>query len=157
MSEHQQGPNPYEKKIQQLKLLGILHFVGAGLAVLGLGMVVVHFLVFRYIMEHPQPGFNMPPQMNTPAFKAMLMVAYGFWGGFILLSLVLNLMAGLFLRECSHRVFCLIVAGFNCLHVPLGTALGIFTFVVLLDDRTKELYAAAASPDEHQPLHPPSA
>ena len=48
------------------------------------------------------------------------------------------------------------MAGFNCLHVPLGTALGIFTFVVLLDDRAKELFTSALLHQEQPPLHPPS-
>jgi hypothetical protein len=33
--------------------------------------------------------------------------------------------------ERRSRLMCLIVAGINCLSVPLGTVLGVFTFIVL--------------------------
>jgi hypothetical protein len=35
------------------------------------------------------------------------------------------------------------VAGINCLWVPLGTALGVCTFIVLLRESVNKLYAEA--------------
>jgi hypothetical protein len=35
-----------------------------------------------------------------------------------------------------------VVAGINCLHIPLGTVLGIFTIVVLCRESVRELYEA---------------
>ena len=57
----------------------------------------------------------------------------------------LNLLSGIFIRKRKHHVFSLIVAGFNCLHFPLGTALGVFTFVVLLRDSVQNMYRAAGA------------
>jgi hypothetical protein len=39
-------------------------------------------------------------------------------------------------------VFAGVVAGINCLHIPLGTVLGVFTIVVLIRDSVRELYSA---------------
>ena len=36
----------------------------------------------------------------------------------------------------------MIVAGLNCVHIPLGTVLGVFTLVVLMRDSVRESYDA---------------
>jgi hypothetical protein len=43
----------------------------------------------------------------------------------------LKLIAAGKIRERSAKTFCLVVAGLTCLGIPYGTALGVFTFVVL--------------------------
>ena len=45
-----------------------------------------------------------------------------------------------FLRGRRHRTFSLIVAGINCLGIPLGTILGVFTLIVLLRPSVRTLY-----------------
>jgi hypothetical protein len=55
---------------------------------------------------------------------------------------VLNVISGLCLRARKGRTFSLVVAGINCLYIPLGTLLGVFTIIVLLRDSVRELYAA---------------
>ena len=53
---------------------------------------------------------------------------------------LLNLISGLYIRVRRHRTFSIIVGGINCLHMPLGTMLGVFTIVVLMRDSVRELY-----------------
>jgi uncharacterized membrane protein HdeD (DUF308 family) len=55
---------------------------------------------------------------------------------------ILNLISGLCLRSRKGRTFSLVVAGINCLHIPLGTVLGVFTIIVLIRDSVRELYEA---------------
>jgi len=59
---------------------------------------------------------------------------------------VLNLISALCLRARKGRTFSLVVAAINCLHIPLGTVLGIFTILVLIRDSVRELYAARGIP-----------
>ena len=80
-----------------------------------------------------------------------LLVHYLF---FLLASLVGNLLSAIFLGQRRHRTFSLLVAGLNCLHVPVGTVLGVFTFVVLLRPSVREAYDAGAPPA--LPLVPPA-
>jgi hypothetical protein len=40
----------------------------------------------------------------------------------------------------SSRLFSLIVAGFMCMFFPFGTALGVFTFIVLTRESVRRLY-----------------
>jgi len=43
--------------------------------------------------------------------------------------------AGYCIQKRRHRWFILLVAAFKCLSIPFGLILGIFTFILLCDDR----------------------
>jgi uncharacterized protein YybS (DUF2232 family) len=38
--------------------------------------------------------------------------------------------------------FCLIAASLNCMHMPIGTILGVFTLIVLTRDSVRQLFKA---------------
>lgn len=135
---------------EQLNLLAIFLFVGAGFALLGLVFLGLHCLMFMTIFSDPKlfEGKNGPPP--PAAFLTMFKAFYAIGAAFAVTSGVLNLLAGLYLRARKHRMFSLIVAGLNCIHMPLGTILGIFTIIVLSRDSVRELYEANAAADsEH--------
>ena len=130
---------------EHLKLLAIFHFVGAGLAVLGLLFVFAHFTIMRTVFGNPQiwqnshqPAPSMPPAEIIGFFKWFYLAA-ALW---MIVSAVLNLLSGLYLRAGKHRTFSIVIAAFNCIHMPLGTVLGIFTIMVLLRDSVRERYLA---------------
>lgn len=50
------------------------------------------------------------------------------------------LYSGLALRKHTRRTFVLVMAALNCLAVPYGTVLGIFTFLVLQRTEAKEIF-----------------
>ncbi len=52
----------------------------------------------------------------------------------------LNAFSGYALRNRKYRTFSLVLAGLNCLSIPLGLALGIYTFSVLNRPGVLELY-----------------
>ncbi len=58
-------------------------------------------------------------------------------GALIGLMFLLN---GFLLNKNRAKVVSLIIAGFQCLYVPLGTILGICTFIVLNKESVRELY-----------------
>lgn len=51
-----------------------------------------------------------------------------------------SFLTGRSLARRTRRLFCLIVAGINCANMPLGTILGVFTFVVLLRPSVQMLF-----------------
>jgi len=53
------------------------------------------------------------------------------FGVFILLGVILNFMSARYLGQRRKKVFSIVTAGVNCLSFPFGTALGVFTLVVL--------------------------
>jgi hypothetical protein len=59
--------------------------------------------------------------------------------------------AGRFLARRVRYTFCLVVAGLECMLMPFGTVLGVFTLLVLLRDSVKVKFGVAA------PAPPPTA
>ncbi len=64
-----------------------------------------------------------------------LMLAFGFLTAFA------NVYAARCIARRKHRTFCLLTAGFNCLHAPIGLVLGVFSFIVLLRPSVEDLFA----------------
>ncbi|MCA9060582.1 MAG: hypothetical protein KDA85_18855, partial [Planctomycetaceae bacterium] len=52
----------------------------------------------------------------------------------------LFLLVGKRLSQRRSHTFCLIIAGLECTSVPIGTTLGVFTFIVLLRPAVKNLF-----------------
>ena len=126
-----------------LKLLAIFHYVVAGLAVLGLGFILLHYMMMHSIMTRPDIWKNQKDGGPTPAeFFAIFRWFYLVMGALFIAASVANLLSALFLRKRKHRIFSLIVAGINCAQFPIGTALGVFTFIVLMRNSVRESYAA---------------
>jgi hypothetical protein len=128
-----------------LRLLSIFHYVVGGLAVLFALFPVLHlvlglFLVFspEKFMDHGQP---------PPAFIGWLFVgvaAVMITAGWTLAALLLT--TAHFLARQEHYMFCLAMACVECLFVPFGTALGVFTIIVLTRESVKQQFAANVSP-----------
>jgi hypothetical protein len=125
-----------------LRLLAIFHFIVAGLAVVGLGFLALHYAFMHALLNNPELWKNQkegpPPEQFFAIFKWFYLV----FGVLLVIGGIGNLLSGLFLRKKINRTFSLIVAGINCIHIPLGTVLGVFTFIVLLRDSVRELYEA---------------
>ncbi|HVV71691.1 MAG TPA: hypothetical protein VHI52_09360 [Verrucomicrobiae bacterium] len=130
---------------EHLKLLSIFHFVFAGLALLGIAFLAVHYAMMHTFFSHPEMwktpnGVAPPPKEFLEGFVWL----YVFMGIIILVGFAVNLMSGLFIRQRRHRVFSLVIAALDCLQIPFGTALGVFTIVVLSRESIRGLYASDA-------------
>lgn len=128
--------------IDHLKLLSIFHFIGAGLALLGISFLLAHYALFHVFLSNPKMWENAkqtPPPAELFAVMKWFYLVFAVW---FVGSGILNLVSALFIRARKHRTFCLVVAGINCLHIPLGTVLGVFTIIVLIRDSVRELYEA---------------
>ena len=84
---------------------------------------------------------SQPQTMPSKAFLDAFIWFYLFMGVLLLTGLVLNVLSGVFLWQKRHRMFSLTIGGLNCLLIPFGTALGVFTILVLSRDRVRELYS----------------
>jgi hypothetical protein len=131
---------------EHLRLLGIFHFVSAGLAFCGLLFIAGHYALFHMFFSDPKMWANASQgQGPSPAqFFGILRWFYAVMGLWFLASGVVNLLSGFYLRACRRRIFSMVVAGMNCLYMPLGTLLGVFTFIVLARDSVTKLYDAVA-------------
>ncbi len=126
-----------------LRLLAIFHFVGAGLALLALGFLFLHYTLMHSMMDNPSMwNFqkNQHPAPPPQQFFAIFKWFYLVFSAWFLASAIGNLLSGLFITGRKHRTFSMVVAGINCLHIPLGTVLGVFTLVILQRNSVREAY-----------------
>jgi hypothetical protein len=123
-----------------VRLLAIFHFIGAGLALVGNLFLFFDFMIIQGVFSNPQMWQNQKMGPPPAQFLAMFKWFYVVFGVWLLVSGILNLISGFFLLGRKHRTFSLVVGGINCVHVPLGTTLGVFTIIVLTRNSVRELY-----------------
>ena len=123
---------------QHLKLLSIFHYVLAGLAALISLFPVIHLaLGIMMVVIHGHHGPGTP----EPEFVGWLFIGFAIL--FILCGLTFSAFVFLNARLLSrktHHTFCLVMAGVECLLIPYGTILGVFTILVLMRDSVKALF-----------------
>ena len=128
---------------EHVRLLAIFHFVSAGFSLLGVLFSSLYLVLFQVIFSNPQAFAQS--QQGAPPEEFVTFLRW-FTGSFIvwfLVSCVGNLLSAFFLRARRHRTFSMVVAGINCLHIPLGTILGVFTLVVLGRESVRKLYMSS--------------
>ena len=130
--------------VEHLRLLAIFHFVSAALAFVGVLFASLYFVLIWAVFDNPeiwaQSQEGAPPAVVINIFRWVT----GFGVVWFVVACVGNLLSGLFLRTRRHRTFSMVIAGINCLHIPLGTLLGVFTFAVLGRESVRKLYLDAS-------------
>jgi len=113
-----------------LRLLSIFHYVVAAFAALGPVFLALHYLFLSRMLEvaAQSPGQSPPPDGLLDVFVWFYVVM----GAACVLGMVLNFLAARSLAARRRWTLCAVVAGLNCLQMPLGTILGVFTLIVLV-------------------------
>jgi len=88
----------------------------------------------------------MPTTRSGEAPPAVIGWVFFGIGAFIFICLIvmaaLKFKAARCIKRRSSRVFCMIVAGFSCLEIPYGTALGVLSLIVLSRNSVKNLFSS---------------
>ncbi|QDU31426.1 hypothetical protein ETAA8_65840 [Anatilimnocola aggregata] len=138
---------------EHLKLLSILFYVMAGLSALS-GCFPFLYLGFGLVMLGGAATGMKPEHEDRTGMLVAGGVMVGFAIFFVLFLLVqayLLYRTGKNLTERRHHTFCMVIAAICCLNAPLGTALGIFTIIVLQRPTVKLSFDA----DFHRPFATP--
>lgn len=117
-----------------LKLLVVFHWVLAGLSLVWIGFFYLHHQMLDMVINSPemwQDAKSAPPPAEFFAFFQYFYLAAG---TLVILHGLSNALSAYCLHRRQARMLSLIVAGFNCIFFPFGTALGVFSFIVLLRD-----------------------
>ncbi|MGQ0637081.1 MAG: hypothetical protein ACT4QC_20925 [Planctomycetaceae bacterium] len=131
--------------LQQLNLLAIFHYVVAGIAVLLGSVPIIHVAIGIALLS------GAFPQKPDERFPETLVGAFFVACGALAIVMAWSLAVGMFLagrRLKQHRkyMFCLVIAGVECLLMPFGTVLGVFTLIVLQRPSVKRLFGHGGSP-----------
>ena len=139
--------------LSHLKTLSILHYVYAGMNMLGGCFFIIYIAAGIMVTQASSPselrrsGFDDFPRSSESEmferdmdenFNTVTNTVGGImicvFSGLMLLSFAigfLNIMVGRNLAAQKGRTFCMVMSAINCIGIPLGTTLAIFTFVVL--------------------------
>lgn len=126
---------------RQLELLAVFHYVFGGMLALFSCIPFLHVLMGLAIATGTffecEDGSSEPDAMFGWIF--VIMGSFFIITGWIISICIL--IAGRKLQRRKNRIFCMAVAGIECMFMPFGTVLGVFTLVALNKDSVKELFA----------------
>ena len=125
------------KDAEHLGLLAILHYVFGGFHILISCVGIVHITIGLLMSTNSAMFGNNPP----PSWVGTLLMVIG--GVVILLGWawgICVIYSGRCIARRQHRTFSIVIAALSCASFPFGTALGIFTLIVLLSDSVRRLY-----------------
>src|SRR5256884_9325882 len=129
---------------EHLRLLAIFHYVVAGLAGLFSFFPLLYptigaICIFAGRHGTAKPGEDLPPEFLGWIFAVL--------GSLLFLTgiamAICILIAGRSLALRKRYSFVLVMACIECLFIPFGTILGVFTIVVLSRESVKALFPAA--------------
>ena len=135
--------------LEHLRLLSIFHYVVAGVTALFACFPVIHLVVglamlFGWFAIGSHGPHNDPAASRSVALLfvviASMIILIG-WAFAICIFL-----AGRFLRSRRHYMFCLVMAALLCMMAPMGTVLGVFTIIVLMQPSVKPLFEQQTGP-----------
>ena len=135
-----------------LKLLQIFHIIQGVLKLVGTLFVVVYFGLFSFLFSNPHFMESSSKGYNHSSTETAE-IAHTRGGFFLIFGIIITIFMvamtalSFFQAHCfakrRHSLLCLILAGLDCLSLPYGTILGIFTFMVLFRPSVKALFDEA--------------
>ena len=159
-----------------LNLLAVFHYIFGGLCLLGIGFLIMHFMMMTFVFkmaaaapstsppattsmmieapvelaedqeteisaaeeisaipEPPAPVTATAPFTGFPKeMMAIFIIFYIVMGVIISAFAIANFMSARFIKKRKNKTFSFVVAAINCIQIPFGTVLGVFTIVVLM-------------------------
>jgi hypothetical protein len=129
---------------EHLRLLSIFHYVVAGIAALFSMFPIFHLVIGIGVVTGK---LDQPSKDPTGRFIGWALVLFAvLWILAGLTFAVCLAVAGRCLARRSHYTYCLVMAALNCMFMPFGTVLGVFTIIVLLRDSVKQLFGKESVP-----------
>ncbi len=121
---------------KNLELLSIFHYILGALTAIFASIPLIHLGIGVMMLTGSFNGGDEIPRIIGIIFVTL--------GGVIVLGgwtlAVLIIIAGSRLKQRRSYNFCLVMAFIECLIVPVGTALGVFSIITLTKEPVKKLF-----------------
>ena len=134
------------KDAEHLRLLAIFHYVFAGMVALGSLFPFIHFVLGLTFLSASQ-GSEFGDMGGPPVAIAWVFIVVSsalILGGLTVAVLIAH--AGNSLRDRKRYTYCTVVAAICCMLMPIGTALGVFSLVVLMRESVKLEFEGTQTP-----------
>ncbi len=133
---------------EHLRLLAIFHYIVAGLAALFSLFPLLYTTMGGIFIFAARHGTSKPGEELPPEFLGWIFVGVGSFLFLLGIAMAICiLIAGRCLSRRKGYSFALVMACIECLFVPFGTILGVFTIIVLSREPVKALFSAARTPE----------
>jgi len=132
---------------EHLRLLAIFHYVLGGLMAFFACFGLIYVVMGMFFLFAPAGVFGPNPGQQPPPFFGALFAMMG--GMFLVLGwglAALVIAAGRSLAQRKRYVLCLVAAAVECLWMPFGTVLGVFTIIVLMRPSVQALFGRLVPP-----------
>ena len=129
-----------ETDVQHLKLLSIFNYILAALIALFSCIWLIYVVLGALMAAAPEKMHyegNVSPETAGSVFIIIGLVLTLIGWAIALLIII----TGRNLARYKHHTFCLVMAALECMVTPLGTALGIFSIIVLIRPSVKQMFA----------------
>src|SRR6185369_4173216 len=135
---------PQNRDHEHLRLLYMFHYICAGIMAVLASFPIVHLIIGMFWAFAPSalPGGAAPPPPLVGwvfIFVATFMIVIG-WTTAGLLA-----WAGRCIDRRIHHTFCIVMAAIECMFMPFGTVLGVFTIIVLVRPSVRLLFNQPAT------------
>jgi len=149
---------------EHIRLLAIFHYVVGGIGYLFSMIPCIHLAIGIFFLVSPEEMFQTPPPVTpavesdpgavseeaivpvpVPDFPAKLFgLLFTIIPSIVILCGIvvstLIVIAGKRLAAYRSHTYCLVIAGVECLFMPFGTVLGIFTILTLIKPEARQLF-----------------
>jgi hypothetical protein len=132
---------PSAKDESDLNLLSMLHYVWSGLIGCGTLGMVAYFVVLGGLFGMSASSSGAGAGGSAAAVGMMVVIAV-IVGLMMTALFVLHLLAASGLKKRNRRTLTYVASALMCTSFPLGTALGVFTIIILGRPGVKALYGA---------------
>lgn len=133
-----------ESDREHLRILSILNYVFAGIMALAALIPIVHVAIGLLLVFSPEVLQSQGQGEMPPTWFGWLFVVIG---GLVMATSTIGAIAsflnGRWLARRTHYGFCYVVSCLQCLQMPLGTLLGVFTLMVLSRPAVKAEFQGA--------------
>jgi len=136
----------HEQDKEHLNLLSIFHYVVGGMVALVACIPIIHLIIGLFLLffgTRDVPADEKVPLTIIGIFFIIIPLFIIFCGWVLAFLIII---AGRQLSKRQRYGFCLVMAAVECVFMPFGTILGVFTIIVLMRPSVKTLFEADEKP-----------
>lgn len=122
-----------------LRMLSIFHYVWSGFLMVFALFMFAYFCLGAWMATTQMPASGANPEALHTVEGITLGIG-GFFFVVMMVLFVLHLMAAAGLRKRTRFVLIQVMSALMCTSIPLGTALGVWTFMVMQRPSVKGLF-----------------
>ena len=121
------------------RLIGIFYIVYGAMGVLGLPLIYIQKQVMTLVSAN-MGEFGADARAMMDLVHELMAVLIPALVALIVVHIAFNVLVGICFIKHKAYYTCMITSILTCLFVPLGTLLGVFALMALIDDDIKKLF-----------------